>query len=262
MTTHQWFGLLLLTSLAACTVVPPSPPAPVEPAPAPAPAPPPPVPLSPTDLRPQFAAYGLPPRSQGPRPTCSIFATVGAFEFACAKATGRGERLSAEYCNWAANAATGRNDDGDFFHFALAGYERFGICSEERQPYAAGFANDPPPPDALVDAGRRLAAVGSRITVRWIRPIGGGPGLSAAQFDDVLATLANGYPIAAGAAHSRLLVGYREDPQAPGGGTFTTIDSALAAFGEVSAEFVRTQVCDAFVVEVTGTTGTAAPGRP
>lgn len=251
MTTHQWFGLLLLTSLAACTVVPPSPPTPAAPEPAPAPAPPPPkVPLSPTDLRPQFAAYGLPPRSQGPRPTCSIFATVGAFEFACAKATGRGERLSAEYCNWAANAATGRNDDGDFFHFALAGYDRFGICSEAKHPYAKAFADAVPPPDALVDAGKHLAAVGTKVAVRWVRPIGGGPGLDEAQFADLLATLAKGWPVAAGAAHSRLLVGYRDDAAAPGGGVFLTLDSALVAFAEVSAEFVKTKVCDAFTVEV------------
>ena len=232
-------GGLLLACLAACCSTPPSPPQ--------APA------TSPTDLRPQFVAYGLPPRSQGPRPTCSIFTTVGAFEFAFARATGRGERLSAEYCNWAANAATGRNDDGDFFHCALAGWQRFGMCREALHPYAAQFANVPPPPDALVEGGRLLGTTGVSLTIRWIRPIDGGKGLSAAQFDDALATLAAGYPIAAGSAHSRLLVGYHGDPAAPGGGTFLTLDSALGAFAEVSAEFVRTQVNDAFVVELAGT---------
>lgn len=237
---------LLLPCLAACAAVPaltPSPP-PVQ---------------QPTDLRPQFAAYGLPPRHQGPRPTCSIFTTVGAFEFAFARATSRGERLSAEYCNWAANAATGRSDDGDFFHCALAGWQRFGMCREALHPYAAQFANVPPPPDALVDAGQLVASTGARVAVRWIRPIDGGKGLSAAQFDDALATLAAGYPIAAGSAHSRLLVGYRQDAAAPGGGTFLTLDSALGAFAEVSAEFVRTQVNDAFVVELAGT---QAPPKP
>lgn len=247
----HWLRLALPLAVAACTSAPPPPPAPP-------PVPPPPA-LSPTDLRPRFEAYGLPPRGQGPRPTCSIFTTVGAFEFAFARATGRGERLSAEYCNWAANAATGRSDDGDFFHCALAGWERFGICSEARQPYAAQFANVPPGPDALVDAGRKLATVGARVAVRWIRPIGGPAGLSAAQFTDVLTTLAAGYPIAAGSAHSRLLVGYREEPAAPGGGVFLTLDSALAAFAEVSADYVRTQVCDAFVVEVVDTAAVEKP---
>ncbi|MFO1077823.1 MAG: hypothetical protein U1E73_08870 [Planctomycetota bacterium] len=209
-------------------------------------------PGEPIDLRPQFEQYGLVPRSQGPRPTCSIFTTVAAFEFAYAKVTGRGERLSAEYLNWAANAANGRHDDGDFFHFALSGYARFGICGEDKQPYAREFADAVPPPDALVDAGKHLAGTGSRIAVRWIRPIGGGPGLDDAQFADLVQTLAKGWPVAAGAAHSRLLVGYREDAGAAGGGVFLTLDSALARFAEVTAEFVKTKVCDAFAVEVVG----------
>lgn len=206
----------------------------------------------PTDLRPQLEQFGLMPRSQGPRPTCSIFTTVAAFEFAYAKATGKGERLSAEYLNWAANAATERHDDGDFFHFALAGYDRFGICGEDKQPYAKKFADEVPPPDALVDAGKHLATVGTKVTVRWIRPIGGGAGLDDAQYADVLATLAKGWPVAAGSAHSRLLVGYHDDAQAAGGGVFLTLDSALARFAEVSAEFVKTKINDAFVVEAAG----------
>ena len=206
-----------------------------------------------SDLRPQFAAFGLPPRAQGPRPTCSIFTTVAAIEFACARARGRGERLSVDYLNWAGNAATGRGDDGDFFHTALAGYERYGICRELLQPYASAFRADAvPPPDALVDAGRLLAETGGQVHVRWIRPNDGTRGLGAPQLDDVVQTLASGWPVAAGAGHSRLLVGYRSDANAAGGGTFTTLDSGLGAFGEVTAAFVRDEVCDAFVVSAEG----------
>lgn len=200
------------------------------------------------DLRPQLEALGLPPRRQGRRPTCSIFTTVAAFEFAYARATGTAVRLSVEYCNWAANAATGRRDDGDFFHFALQGFERFGICRDELWPYGKSFAAEATPSaDALVDGGRRLA--NAQVRVRWIRPIGGGAGLSPAQFDDVLATLRRGWPVAAGSSHSRVLVGYRADAAAPGGGTFLTLDSAVGGFAEVPASFVRDQVNDAFVVE-------------
>lgn len=244
----------LLLALSGCAAPASRTPAPVDAPVAPpvaAAEAPPPAPPAESDLRPVFAELGLPPRSQGPRPTCSIFTTTAAFEFAYARATGHGERLSAEFCNWAANAATGRRDDGDFFHCALAGYERFGICPDEQLPYAAQF--DPqlvPSPDALVAAGRHLGGAGERLRVRWVRPIGGGPGLSDAQFADVLATLAAGWPIAAGASHSRLLVGYHSDPAAAGGGVFYTLDSALARFAEVTAQYVKEQVCDAFVVEV------------
>ncbi len=203
------------------------------------------------DLRPRFAAFGLEPRAQGRRPTCSIFTTVAAIEFAVARARGRGERLSVEYGNWSANAATGRRDDGDFFHFALRGFEEFGLCRDALLPYAAEFdAGLVPPPLALVDGGRLLGELGARLDVRWLRPHDGGRGLSEAQFDAVLATLRDGWPVAAGSAHSRLLVGHRPDADAPGGGVFLTLDSALGRYDEVSAAFVREEVCDAFVVEV------------
>lgn len=212
------------------------------------------TPRSPTlrdsDLRAEFERLGLPPRAQGPRPTCSIFTTVAAFEFATAKVTGAKERLSVEYCNWAANAANGRADDGDFFHFALSGHERFGICRDTLWPYGATFdAHTVPSPDALVDGGRHLAAEAPRLRVRWIKPNDGKQGLSDAQFADVVQTLANGWPIAAGSGHSRVLVGFHADAQAPGGGTFRTLDSALAAFAEVPAAFVKNELYDVFVVE-------------
>ncbi|MBI5361598.1 MAG: hypothetical protein HZA53_00375 [Planctomycetes bacterium] len=43
---------------------------------------------------------------------------------------------------------------------------------------------------------------------------------------------------------------YRDDPAAPGGGVFLTLDSGVGAFAEVDYEFARTRVNDAFVVEV------------
>jgi hypothetical protein len=201
------------------------------------------------DLRPQFLAHGLEPRGQGPRPTCSIFATTAVVEFALARTTGRGTRLSTEYCNWAANAATGRSDDGDFFHCALQGYQRFGICRDELWPYGATFAGDAPPPDALVDAGKRAATAGAAVRVRWLRAIDGTRGLSRAQLEDVLATLRAGWPVAVGAAHSRVLVGWRADAAASGGGVFLTLDSGRGVFDEVTADYVMAETCDAFTVE-------------
>lgn len=202
-----------------------------------------------SDLRPQFATFGLPPRGQGPRPTCSIFTTVAVFEFALAKLRGRGQRLSVEYANWAANAATGRSDDGDFFHCALAGFETYGACRDELWPYAATFpANTTPPPPALVDGGRLLGEAGSHLQVRWLKPPDGKQGLDDAQFAAVQQALADGWPVAAGSGHSRVLVGYRNDATAPGGGVFLTLDSALAAFAEVSAAYVRQELFDVFVV--------------
>jgi hypothetical protein len=74
-------------------------------------------------------------------------------------------------------------------------------------------------------------------------------GVDDEQLREIEAVLARGYPVAAGSGHSRLLVGYREDASAPGGGVFMTSDSALARFDEVTFEFVRNEVADVFWIE-------------
>lgn len=69
---------------------------------APSPAGPAPVATSgEVDLRPLFDRWDLPPRAQGDRNTCSVFAVTGAIEFALAEKQGRGTRLSVEFLNWA-----------------------------------------------------------------------------------------------------------------------------------------------------------------
>ena len=57
------------------------------------------------------------------------------------------------------------------------------------------------------------------------------------------------YPVAAGAEHSRLLVGHRDDPKRPCGGMFFTKDSGTGKCEEVTYHFVKTKVGDVFWVE-------------
>jgi hypothetical protein len=203
------------------------------------------------DLRPELEKLALPPRNQGPRPTCSIFTACSSLEFALAHAEGQPARMSPEFLNWAANQVSHDHADGDFFHQALAGFEREGLCAESTQPYAAAW--DPaanPPPAALEEAHARRERTRSKLAVHWIVPWSPNRfGLTREQFAEVKRTLAAGWPVAAGSGHSRLLVGYRDDPAAAGGGVFVTSDSALAAYGEVSYEFVRKDVADVFWVE-------------
>lgn len=203
------------------------------------------------DLRPELERLGLGPRAQGARPTCSIFTASAALEFALARADGEARRMSPEYLNWAANQSSHDGADGDFFHQALAGFEHEGLCAESTLPYAAAW--DPalrPPPAALEEAHARLARAHERLSIRWIVPwVPNRFGLDEAQFEEVRRTLAAGWPVAAGSGHSRLLVGYRDDASAPGGGMFLTSDSALAAWSEVSFDFVRREVADVFWVQ-------------
>lgn len=203
------------------------------------------------DLRPRLLAWNLPPRSQGGRGTCSIFTTCAAIEFAHAVRAGTATRLSPEFLNWAAGEVAGRPSDGNFFHNALAGFEKHGVCAELSMPYRETF--DPgrgPSADAVSEAARLRDDARGTLAVRWIVPwIPNRFDVSDGQFAGIRRVLAAGYPVAAGSSHSRLLVGCRDDPAAPGGGVFITVDSALNRFDEVSFEFVRKRVADAFWIE-------------
>lgn len=203
------------------------------------------------DLRQTLLDLGLPPRPQGARGTCSIFTTCSAFEFAHARQTGEPVRLSTEFMNWAAGQAAGHPSDGNFFHNALAGLERYGVCPEIEMPYEPTFdAAREPSSEALAAASALRKQSIKTLVVHWIVPWELDRfGLSDPQFAEVKRVLASGYPVAAGSAHSRLLVGYRDDETQPGGGVFYTEDSALNRFDEVTYEFVRTQVADVFWVE-------------
>ncbi|MFN0207075.1 MAG: C1 family peptidase [Planctomycetota bacterium] len=202
------------------------------------------------DLRPDFDAHGVLPRGQGPRGTCSVFATSDAIEFALAKHRGRAESLSVEFLNWAAACFAGADSDGAFFHNALGGYERFGICSESLMPYRAQYeASLVPSRQAFNHAATMREECRGALVVRWIVPWQPNRfGVDEAQFRQIKEVLASGYPVAAGSGHSRLLVGYRDDSAQPGGGIFITKDSAIGGFGEVSYEFVRKDVADVFWV--------------
>lgn len=203
-----------------------------------------------TDLRDRFVSLQLPPRPQGGRGTCSIFTTCSALEFALAKKRGTPERLSAEYLNWSAGKAAGAPSDGNFFHNAIAGFQQFGICSEKRLPYRDHYDPAAPSEEALKEAADIKNNYINKLSVHWIVPWTPNRfGVDDLQFAEIKKTLARGFPVAAGSGHSRLLVGYRDDPSAPGGGIFITEDSALNAFAEVTYEFVKKDVADVFWIE-------------
>lgn len=201
------------------------------------------------DLRQQFAQWKLPPRAQGDRNTCSVFVTVGAFEFALSKRHDRGMPLSVEYSNWAANRVVRNSteDRGQFFHHLLKGYERYGLCRDELMPYEEKFQNTPPTDAAKQDAEatRKLG-----FQVHWIRPWSKESGLTDKQFTEIRQTLTKGWPVCAGSDHSRLLVGYVDDAKQPGGGKFITRDSGLGDYGEVTYDWTRRHVYDLFWIEL------------
>ena len=202
------------------------------------------------DLRPEFKKWGLEPARQGDRGTCSVFTTALALEFAFSRYMEKGIHLSVEYLNWAANQATKHQTDGQFFHDCLAGFGKFGVCYAADMPYAAKFDPNLAPSQKAVADGRKLRTLAEKaLRTHWINPLKPKPGLTVAQMSEIKAVLALGWPVAAGAEHSRLLVGYRSDPRQPGGGMFFTKDSATGKYEEVTYQFVKTNVADVFWVE-------------
>lgn len=199
------------------------------------------------DLRPNFKAWGLAPRRQGGRGTCSVFTVTGAIEYALAKRDGgRGTHLSVEYLNWASNDAIRHQADGGFFSDLWKGYLRHGICPEADMPYQAEYDPKLRPSDAARQSARELRRAGLRL--RWIKEWDVKTGLTDEQFLAIKDTLIKGWPVCGGFrwpkkerwdksadggavlrmaapadvfdGHSVLLVGYRDDAALPGGGAF------------------------------------------
>lgn len=201
------------------------------------------------DLRPQLISWGLMPRSQGVRNTCSVFVTAEALEFAVSKRLARGTPLSVEYLNWACNQAI-RNetaDRGQFFHDLLKGFEAHGICPEADMPYRKQFDPAFAPSGKAAERAGEIRRLG--LQVHWIHPWKPKPGLTDDHLRQIKGVLARGYPVAAGSSHSRLLVGYADDARQPGGGLFLTEDSGIAAFDSISYAFAKEKVGDVFWVE-------------
>ncbi len=219
------------------------------------------------DLRPKFAGFGLTPRVQGGRGTCSVFAVTQALEFAVARKKGAGERLSEEFLNWASNQAIGHAADGGFFSDLWKGFEKHGVCPESAMPYREKFEPDSP---ASADATARAAEVlklGLRL--HWIKEWDVNTGLTAEHLASIKETIAGGWPVFTGLrwpknaewdnnvlrmaapadvfdGHSILFVGYRDDPAMPGGGVFIFRNSSgPARESEMTYEYALAYANDA-----------------
>lgn len=199
------------------------------------------------DLRPRLNSLGLVPRGQGPRNTCSVFATIGAMEFAVSKHFGRGTLLSVEYLNWASNDAIHDPTDGGFFHDLMKGYEQHGICLEADMPYQKQYDPKLKPSEKTQQKAKQIHGLG--LQVHWINPWKPQPGLTDEHLREIKTVLAKGYPVAAGSSHSRLIVGYVDDGRQPGGGVFLIKDSGAAAYNTITYQFAKEKVGDVFWVE-------------
>lgn len=218
------------------------------------------------DLLPEFEKLGLKPRQQGGRPTCSVFCFTGALEFAVARSRKRGERLSVEFANWAANRERSNRRDGGFFSEMWSGFSRHGICSEKSMPYLPAF--DPSLVPGPKVTGEGAGALELNLRPIWIKEWDVKTGLSDAEFTKLKEAMRQGWPVCGGFrwpkrakwsegilqmcapgqvfdGHSVLLTGFRDDEDQPGGGVFTIRDSGSGKDLAMPYSFVKAYMNDA-----------------
>lgn len=120
------------------------------------------------DLRPVYQKHGLYLRNQGRRPSCAVFAIVGALEYEIARRRGRVEPLSEEFLIWAARSLQPDIPLDDGFHFGevLSALQNYGIPRQVtmRNTFGRSMDSIQPTPEAISEATllRRVIPV-------WIR---------------------------------------------------------------------------------------------
>lgn len=223
------------------------------------------------DLRPAFQRWGLGPRVQGKRNTCSVFTVAGALEYAIASETDRGTRLSVEFLNWASNQTAHDSDDGSFFSDLWTGFSVYGACPEEDMPYKDKFDAGRTPSETAKDHASRLIDAGLRL--HWIKAWNPNTGLTGAEFVAIKRVLNQQWPVCGGFrwpkkaewkddvlqmtppegvfdGHSVLIVGYRDDAGLPGGGLFLFRNSNNGGReGWMSYEYARAYMNDAVWID-------------
>ena len=206
-------------------------------------------------LRPLFENYGIGVKDQGVRPCCSVFTIVGLIEFERANVLNDKTPLSVDYLNWAADMIHGVRQDGSFFHFAIDGMARYGICSDDYMPYATRYTDKVEPSEAAKkDAETRKT--GKQV---WIKAWDPKTGVNDTQLKEIQQQLDNNHPVAIGFqwpkkeienkylpggelvvvkrpevfdGHSVLIVGYQTDAATPGGGYLIFKNSHGESFGD------------------------------
>src|SRR5262245_25658860 len=197
------------------------------------------------DLGPEFGKLGLPPRLQGDRDVCSLFAITAVAEFESNRPNPRARKqFSQEFLIWAANEATGLKDEQAMFFEAVHGLNVLGICTADLMPYEKTWKAGRKPSDRAIEDARERSGRWKAVWIRrWdlSRPLGD---------EEILAikkALASGHPVACGLrwpknlpgaallevpaakdvfdGHSIVFTGYEDDPQKKGGGVFSVRNS-------------------------------------
>ena len=237
------------------------------------------------DLRTDFRERKLPPRHQGKRGACQVFAFLGVAEYHLSP-PGRPVDLSEQFLMWSANEAKGLDRTEGFNpDLLIVGLQKHGVCVEKLMPYVATNTKIiSPHPAARTDAASRRHICVETIK-HWTRPIGfdktvlaalrdcldsGQPvtvtlcwpfGLPDNQIHDKQFFLLDRKVQADKNGHGVILVGYTRDASVPGGGYFLIRNAwgttfADAGYAKVTFAFAIKYGIDAYRVTI------RQPARP
>jgi hypothetical protein len=220
------------------------------------------------DLRPRIFELGLHPKQQGRRPSCAVFAVLGALEFHHTLRQGRPVSLSEEFLVWATRQVNPGQVNFDGFTFAevVTALRRYGVPRAELMTNLLGGPVDQlqPTPEALADAlSRRNVTVGAAA------------GSSDTKIAAILDELNEGYPVVVsmawpqyggvhtlrdqpvrpGAGHAVTVVGYHRPSSNPDEILFLFrnsygIEWGVAGHGFVSESYLRNNLWDVLILRV------------
>jgi hypothetical protein len=202
------------------------------------------------DLRPKFLELNLWVKDQGYRPTCAVFAVLGALEFQNAQLKGKVEKFSEDYLAWATRKTVRRVDvpgveagvpvvqeDGDE-GFTLAevvdALRAYGVPLQSSMPKKTGPGPEEDPPAQVIDDARSY----NRVFVHFV------PGRDAAtRINNIICALNAGIPVPIGVGwpNFRSIRGGFLDRQIPmtGMGHAVTLVGYRAANGHLDqADFI------------------------
>lgn len=231
------------------------------------------------DLRPHMRELGLFSKSQGRRPSCSVFAVVGALEYQSALA-GKPTQYSEEYAIWATRqylanmkggtySAFGEGDAGFALPQVFNALGQYGIVRRDDMPntFGTGMDSISAPTTGLVERAR------GTLNLRVLRVDASEPEVTINRLTHCLN---RGLPVVIGAAwphenslraapmvsgqtpafmHAVTLVGYRTDP---GGENqrFVFKNSwgpqwGSGGYGWITAAYLREHLIAAYVLDPT-----------
>ncbi|GHB97081.1 C1 family peptidase [Cerasicoccus arenae] len=230
------------------------------------------------DLRPALRELGLFSKSQGRRPSCSVFAVVGALEYLAAQ-QGDPTQFSEEYAIWATRQylAKSQNERLTDFSEGDAGFRlidvieavnKYGLARHEEMPntFGTGMDDIEPPSPKLLEQARKNLQIENTIQI----------GQTASAVDRITHALNAGQPVVIGVAwphentlraapmisgqtpvsmHAVTLVGYRADPDG-GNQRFVFKNSwgpqwGSGGYGWITADYLRQHLSSAYLLAPT-----------